>query len=485
MKKAGIIGSGIGGLALALRWQKKGYQVTVFEANSVLGGKLAEKQSKGYRWDLGPSLFTQPWLVTELFELFGKNPKDYFEYQQLDTICNYFWDDHTQLSTFKNKEKTAREFEQILGENPKNLLSYFELIEENYSVISPLFIEAPLNNWNTWLSKKALKGYLNLAKLGIFSTMNGFNKAHFSDPKTIQIFNRYATYNGSNPYKTPGTLSVIPHLEYNQGAFFPKGGIISIIQSLVQLGKDVGIEFKTEEKVEKILFKNETAFGLITEKAEYEFDKIASNSDIRPSYENLIPKKYYPKKLINQEKSSSGIIFYWGIKKQFPQLDVHNIFFANNYSEEFKSIFDKKTMADDITVYLHISSKLEPNDAPPNGENWFILINAPTNEGQDWDGLIAQTRKNILKKLSQILGENIEELIEVEDYLDPRRIESRTSSSGGSLYGNASNNLFSAFLRHPNYRSKLKNLFWVGGSVHPGGGIPMCLNSAKIVEKLS
>lgn len=485
MKKAGIIGSGIGGLALALRWRKKGYDVTVFEANDFLGGKLAQMKDKGYRWDLGPSLFTQPWLITELFELFNKNPQDYFQFQQLETICHYFWDDGTRLSTFKNQEKTAKEFHEILGENPESLLSYFKEIEDNYSIISPLFIENSLNQWNTWISSQAMKGYLNLHKLGVFSTMNQFNERKFKNPKTVQLFNRYATYNGSDPYKTPGTLTVIPHLEYNQGAYFPKGGIISIIQSLVKLAKEVGIQFKTHEKVEKILFEGNKAKGLISIKGEYEFDILASNSDIRPSYEKLIPQQFYPEKLINQEKSSSGIIFYWGIKKSFPELDVHNIFFANDYPKEFKAIFEEKTMADDITIYLHISNKIEKEDAPEGCENWFLLINAPTNQGQNWDDLIKKTRKNILDRISLVLGENIENLIETEDYLDPRRIEERTSSSGGSLYGNASNNRFAAFLRHPNVRTKMKNLFWVGGSVHPGGGIPMCLNSAKIVDKIS
>ncbi len=485
MKKAGIIGSGIGGLALALRWRKKGYDVTVFEANDFLGGKLAQMKDKGYRWDLGPSLFTQPWLITELFELFNKNPQDYFQFQQLETICHYFWDDGTRLSTFKNQEKTAKEFHEILGETPESILSYFKEIEDNYSTISPLFIENPLNQWNTWISSQAIKGYLNLHKLGVFSTMNRFNETKFKNPKTVQLFNRYATYNGSDPYKTPGTLTVIPHLEYNQGAFFPKGGIITIIQSLVKLAKEVGIQFKTNEKVKKILFEGNKAKGLISIKGEYEFDILASNSDIRPSYQKLIPQQFYPEKLINQEKSSSGIIFYWGIKKSFPELDVHNIFFANEYPKEFKAIFEEKTMADDITIYLHISNKIEKEDAPKGCENWFLLINAPTNQGQNWDDLIKKTRKNILDRISLVLGENIENLIETEDYLDPRRIEERTSSSGGSLYGNASNNRFAAFLRHPNVRNKMKNLFWVGGSVHPGGGIPMCLNSAKIVDKIS
>jgi phytoene dehydrogenase-like protein len=170
--------------------------------------------------------------------------------------------------------------------------------------------------------------------------------------------------------------------------------------------------------------------------------------------------------------------------RSFDELGVHNIFFSDDYQGEFKAIFEDKTINDDPTIYLHISSKMEKNDAPEGGENWFILMNVPANEGQDWDALVAKMLKNVIEKLSRNLGVDVAKHIVAEDYLDPRRIEERTSSSGGALYGNASNNRFAAFLRHPNYRKAIKNLYWVGGSVHPGGGIPLCLSSAKIAAKL-
>ncbi len=172
-----------------------------------------------------------------------------------------------------------------------------------------------------------------------------------------------------------------------------------------------------------------------------------------------------------------------GFKERIQNLDLHNIFFSANYEKEFKSIFKEKTIFDDPTVYVNITSTEKPDDAPEGCQNWFTMINVPNNEGQDWDALIAQSRKNILKKLSDQLGEDIESLIEVEEILDPRLIESKTSSFRGALYGNSSNNKFSAFLRHANFSSDIKNLFFVGGSVHPGGGIPLCLLSAKIMSE--
>ena len=211
---------------------------------------------------------------------------------------------------------------------------------------------------------------------------------------------------------------------------------------------------------------------------------VISNADVYFTYKKLLSDypKLAPKRILKQERSSSALIFYWGIKKVFPQLDLHNIFFSGDYQKEFEHIWQEKNISSDPTVYLNISSKFEKKDAPEGCENWFTMINVPANQGQNWDELIAEARKNIIKKLSKALGEDISKLIVCESILDPRSIESKTSSYQGSLYGTSSNSQFAAFLRHSNKSSKVKNLFFCGGSVHPGGGIPLALLSAKIVS---
>jgi len=183
---------------------------------------------------------------------------------------------------------------------------------------------------------------------------------------------------------------------------------------------------------------------------------------------------------LNQPKSSSALIFYWGIDHFFPELDLHNIFFSQDYQQEFEHIFQKKTIYRDPTVYVNVTAKYKADDAPPGNENWFTMINVPNNTGQDWDTLINQARKYITDKVSRRLGVDIGSKIVAEDILDPRTIESRTSSSQGALYGNSSNNRYAAFLRHANFSRKIKGLYFCGGSVHPGGGIPLSLLSAKI-----
>jgi phytoene desaturase len=299
----------------------------------------------------------------------------------------------------------------------------------------------------------------------------------------VQIFNRYATYNGSNPYKAPGILNIIPHLEHGIGSYFPKKGMHSITTSLVQLAKEKGVQFHTNSKVDEIIIKNKKISGIKSNGKYVEADVVFCNSDIKPAYKNLLKAQKQPQKTLSQEPSSSAMIFYWGVKKQFPQLDLHNIFFAKDYAQEFDAIFSNATVCDDPTIYIHISSKIVKEDAPRNSENWFVMVNVPFNSGQDWARLRKSIRKNVITKLSKHLGENIDELIEEEDYLDPIRIEQRTSSFGGALYGASSNDRMAAFFRHPNF-SKVSGLYFVGGSVHPGGGIPLCLLSAKIATNL-
>lgn len=488
MKKVAIIGAGIGGISTAIRLAHKGFEVSVFEANTYAGGKLSSFDLNGYRFDAGPSLFTLPNLVEELFELVGKNPKEYFEYIKLPDICHYFWEDATKLTAWAENERFAKEVEDVTGEPALKILNFLKDSAFKYEVLDGLFLQDSLHKFSTWTSAKALKGYLNLPKLGIFGTMNDANEKLFKNPKIVQLFNRYATYNGSDPYQTPATLNIIPHLEYNIGAFFPKKGMVSITNSLVKLAEDLGVQFFYENKVEEILVEKDKVSGIrysnISEKSiSKAFDVVVSNMDVTPTYRKLMPNQKHPDRLLNQPKSSSGVIFYWGIKKQFAELGLHNIFFSDDYQKEFNTMFQEKTISNDPTVYINITSKLKPDDAPEGCENWFVLINAPANEGQNWDEIIADTRQNMIQKVSRMLGENIADLIECEEILDPRTIESKTSSAQGALYGNSSNNRYAAFLRHANFSSKIKNLYFVGGSVHPGGGIPLAISSAKIACK--
>jgi phytoene desaturase len=279
-------------------------------------------------------------------------------------------------------------------------------------------------------------------------------------------------------------MSLIPHLEQYYGTFFPKGGMISITKSLVKLAEDIGVKFEYGVNVDSISVELKKANGVTVDGRFEAADIVVSNMDIVPTYRKLLAKQPQPEKVLQQERSSSALIFYWGIQHVFPELNLHNIFFSENYQAEFKAIFETKNVVDDITVYVHISSKDEPNDAPPGCENWFVMVNVPSNTGQDWDEIIQRTRTNIINRISSQLNVNLSELISCESILDPRSIEFKTQSYQGALYGAASNDRYAAFLRHPNFSRTIDNIYFCGGSVHPGGGIPLCLLSAKITSDL-
>jgi phytoene desaturase len=478
-----IIGSGIGGIATAIRMAAKGHEVHVHEANAYPGGKLTEFALGDYRFDAGPSLFTMPHFVDELFELSGEDPKGYFTYKKWPTACHYFFEDGTFLPFSSNQEELFRSVEKVLNVDSGPLKKHLLHSEYIYKKTSVPFLERSLHSVKNHLTKETVKAIMAIPNLGLFTTMNKLNSQQLNHPKLVQIFNRYATYNGSNPYKAPGILHVIPFLEHGFGTFFPSSGMHDITTSLVDLAKRKGVQFHLNSKVEKIEVKKGAVVGIIANGNHFDANTVICNADIKPAYEHLLPDVKKPKRILRQERSSSALIFYWGIKKKFPQLDLHNIFFADDYKEEFSKIFNEKTIAEDPTVYVHISSKANERDAPDYAENWFVMINVPSNEGQDWNALREKARRSILDKLSRMLHESVEELIEVEDFLDPIRIEQRTSSAGGALYGTSSNSQMAAFFRHPNF-SKIDGLYFVGGSVHPGGGIPLCLLSAKIVDDL-
>lgn len=493
-KKAIVIGAGIAGIAAAIRLAVKGYAVDVFEANAYPGGKLSAFETvapdgEKYRFDAGPSLFTMPQLVDELFWLSGRNPANYFAYTRLEEICRYFWDDKTRLTAWADQTRFGQDIEHTLGEPASHLYRHLNDSARKYALTQTLFLHRSLHKASTWLNRDALAGYLNLHRLGVFSTMNKANERRFRNPKLVQLFNRYATYNGSNPYQTPATMNIIPHLEYSIGAFFPKGGMISITNSLVTLAKELGVGFQFNTRVTELITRQnrvvEARLDSVRGNAPQSIrvgptDVVVSNMDVVGTFRKLLPKARQPERILRQPKSSSGLIFYWGIKKQFAELGLHNIFFSDDYRNEFDAIFQQNRIASNPTIYLNITSKLQASDAPTGRENWFLLLNVPNNTGQDWDMLIEQARQQVIKKLSHNLHVAINELIEVESILDPRSIEYKTASTQGALYGNSSNNRFAAFLRHPNFSRQFANLYFVGGSVHPGGGIPLCLLSAKI-----
>lgn len=481
-KKAIVVGAGIAGIAAAIRLRAQGMEVEVFEANDYPGGKLTAFGQDGFRFDAGPSLFTMPGLVDELFVLMGEDPSDHFRYMRLGHTCHYFWNDGSAFEAPANPEEFVSAAAETFQESEAALRRHMRKAKWLYDKTHFIFLERSLHRMRNYMSLRVLKSFAQLWRMDLLKTMHVANQKRLKNPKLVQLFDRFATYNGSNPYRAPGILNIIPALEHHFGTYLPEGGMHDITTSLFELAKRHGVMFHFGQKVERIVT-GKRVQGVSVNGQLHDADLVVSNMDVVPTYRRLLPHESAPERALKQERSSSAIIFYWGIKASFPQLDLHNIFFSDHYREEFDFIFRKNALHPDPTVYVNITSKYIAGDAPKGCENWFVMINAPGNKGQDWDSLVQTARENIFQKLNKLLNHDLAQLIATERVLDPRGIELNTSSFQGSLYGSASNARMAAIFRHPNFNNSIPGLYFCGGSVHPGGGIPLCLNSARIVAE--
>ncbi len=479
--KVAVIGSGVGGLAIAIRLAIKGHQVEVFEKNACPGGKLNEIRTNGYRFDTGPSLFTLPQLLDELQQISGIEKEKWLQYEKIDIVCKYFYPNGKQINAYADPERFALECEQKVGENPENILRHLRKVELLYRQTAPIFLFNSLHRLRNYFRMDVLKAVLRFDRVNLFSTMHAVNQKHFNSPEVVQLFDRYGTYNGSDPYRAPATLNVIGHLENNMGAYFPSEGMYAIAQHLFKIASEKGVCFHFNSLVTRLHTKGKRVTAIRANEAELPFDLVCSDTDVSYLADNML---HHPlrKRLARMEPSSSALIFYWGIRKEFPELELHNILFSSDYRKEFHTYFKEKTISSDPTIYIFISSKVVKDDAPKGCENWFVMVNAPVVSGQDWPKMIAETRRHVVEKINSLLHTDINTLIDTEELLSPVTIESKTLSKGGALYGHSGNSKLAVILRHPNFLSKFSNLYFVGGSVHPGGGIPLCIASARIVD---
>lgn len=483
-RTAAVIGAGIGGLAVAVRLARSGYRVTVFEAQETPGGKVSELHLDGFRFDMGPSVLTMPKYIDELFELCGENPREHFRYRRLDPIFRYFYADGTEISTPADPQRLADELASKTSVTREQVLEFLERSRIKMELTDPVFLQRSLHEWKSYFDRPTWRGILNFGKVEAFTTMARANARLFKDAKVEQLFNSYASYNGSDPYQAPATLNLISHYEITLGAFYLEGGMFTLARELTSLAQRQGVTFHFGRNVDRILMEDGRACGVVSEGRTYDFDTVVSNADVHSTYQRLLPEVGRPSLTLDRERSSSVLVFFWGMKKQFTRLQFHNMFLSPDPKQEYSAIFKRAEVCDDPTVYVHVSSRENPTDAPEGCENWFVMVSVPHDSGQDWDAIVQRTRGNVLRRLETQLGEALEPHIACERVMDPRDIAQRTSSHLGAVFGNSSNGMFSAFLRHPNFSSRIGNLYFVGGSVHPGSGIPLCLLSAKITAGL-
>ncbi len=485
-KKIVVIGAGLGGLSASAYLAAAGYEVTVYEASSTYGGKAGCIESEGFRFDTGPSLLTMPFVIDNLFKAAGKKTEDYIRIRPLDVLCKYYYPDGTEVTAFNDLEKFIREISEKTGEPKKNFERYFAYSKQIYDLTHELFLFNSFREPSTFFNRKSLKTLLNIFRIDPLRTMHRANKSFFGKDKVVQMFDRYATYNGSNPYKAPATLNIIQHVEYALGGFTAEGGIRGVADGLYKLCIDLGVVFEFGKKTEKILLEGRRVKGIIAEGKPVKSDIVLTNADVFSTYNSLLGgvNTKGGQKYSRLEPSSSALVFYWGVKGEHDQLEGHNILFTKDYPAEFNSLFEKREIYSDPTVYIYISSKFNKGDAPEGHENWFVMINAPHTAGNQPLPDLYSIRENIIRKILEITGIDLSEKIVTEHVLTPSDIEIKTGSTFGSLYGISSNDRYAAFMRQDNKSREIDGLYFCGGSAHPGGGIPLVILSGKIASEL-
>ncbi len=479
MKKVIVIGAGLGGLSAAIRLAKSNFDVTITEKNQTVGGKVNLVEADGYKFDTGASLLTMRHVLEDLFEFAGRELKDYLDLVPLDPLCRYFWTDETVFDASSNIEKTEQEIERIAPEDAANFRKYLADAKRKYEIAEKTFLAHALNDLPKLLRPKYLADLLAISSL---KTLDKHNAGYFQSAKLRQLFNRFATYNGSSPYQTPATFALVPFVEFGLGAWSVRGGIYEIPKALARLAIESGVKIRTACPVEKIVVENGKAVGVKLESGEIlRCDSVVANSDAIETYRHLLDKKFSSEKLDRREPSCSGFVLLLGVKKKYPQLSHHNIFFSDDYRAEFNALFADLRPAKNPTIYICATSRTDATQSPENCENLFVLVNAPyTSSNTDWQIEARSYRDLIVQKLEDFGLEGLGKSIEFEQIITPEDFETKYRTNRGSIYGVSSNGIFSAFMRVPNRAKNIKNLYFVGGATHPGGGMPLVLLSGKM-----
>ena len=481
-----IIGAGLGGLSAACRLAKSGFSVTILEKNETVGGKVNFVEADGYKFDTGASLLTMPHVFEELFEFCGRNIEDYLKIVPIEPICRYFWSDETVLDASTDLTKTQSEIQKISPTDAANFRKYLADSKRKYKVAEKTFLSHSLNDLPKLLRPKFLKDLFAISSL---KTLDRHNAKYFASEKLRQLFNRFATYNGSSPFQTPATFALIPYVEFGLGAWYARGGIYEIPKALEKLAGELNVKIYTESEVEKIEIENGKAVGVRVGSEVFKADYVVANADAIETYRSLIDnserKTFSNQKLEKIEPSCSGFVLLLGTKRKFPQLAHHNIFFSDNYKAEFDALFKRLRPAENPTIYVCAASKTDETQAPDGHENLFVLINAPyTSAATDWENEKQNYRDLIIKKLEIFGLKNLENSIDFEQIITPADFQKKYRANKGSIYGVSSNGIFSAFLRPPNKAKEIENLYFVGGATHPGGGMPLVLLSGKMASEM-
>jgi diapolycopene oxygenase len=479
-RKAVVIGAGLGGLALALRLARRGWAVTVCEQSDSPGGKMNRWETNGFRFDTGPSLITMPWVFEELFAVAGTRLQDHVEPMGVHPLAEYHFADGTQFTHTSDLPAWLDTVRRLEGGDASGFLGFmamgarlFEISRDTFFTQSPLELRGPP-------SARALR------RLPGFRAWDRYDRTvrhFFRSPHLRQMFNRYTTYVGSSPWRTPATLSVIPYLEYAFGGWHIRGGLYRLVEAIADLGRQNGVELRVGARVIRIERRAGRASGVELESGErLPADTVILNGDASTAPGLLGERNASP--LPPDRRSLSGLVFLFALRTSRPGWPHHSVYFSADYAREFRALFEERRFPEDPTVYLNMPSRTDRSMTPGEGEVLFAMANAPSG-GDAWDEpAVASARERVFDRLTRSGFPDIRSDILASSVWTPSMLADRYGMPGGAIYGQASHGWRGAFLRPRNRDRRVPGLYYVGGSTHPGGGTPTVLLSAAITDEL-
>jgi phytoene desaturase len=486
-----VVGAGLGGIGAAVRLAGAGHRVTLLEKNSLPGGKLNLLEADGFRFDTGPSLVTMPGVIAATFRAAGRRLQDYLTIEPLDPICRYTWPDGSRLDISPNLTRLASAVDAFSPGDLTGLFSFLAHARTLFERAGPIFLLRGRPRVRDLFSRRSL----DVTRIDAQVSLDRVVRRFFRDPRLVRLFDRYATYSGSSPYLAPGTLAMIPYIELAGGGWYIKGGIYRLVEALMEVACELGVDFRTRCEVAEIMVEQSgvkpgaKAAGVwLRDGGMIMADHVIVNADPMHAYSSLLPRAYQDKALVRRmarlEPSSSAFVLLLGVRGDYPRLAHHNIFFSRDYYAEFYAIFRRQEPAHEPTIYVANSSRSDPTQAPLGCMNLVVLANAPAiTPDAKWDEWKGPYRDTIISRLEVAGLGDLRERITFEQVITPQDLQDKYNTWRGSIYGLSSNSRQTAFLRPPNKAPGVDNLYFVGGSVHPGGGIPLVLLSARLVAR--
>ncbi len=479
--KVAIIGSGIGGLGAAALLASRGYEVTVYEKNDVLGGRAAVYEAEGFTFDMGPSWYLMPDVFKQFFDLLDEDVDELLDLVRLDPSYRVFFEGTPEpVDIPADTKELAHIFEQFEAGAGAKLSKYLARVKAQYEVITTHYLWKNLQSPLTLVGRGAGKALIHVP---LFGSVDSYVKRTFSSPKIRQLLEYTLVFLGASPYNAPAMYAMMAHVDYGLGVFYPQGGMYTLIEALVSIGKKHGVTFKLNTPITAIITQKGRATAIrLEDGSEPQYDIVISNADMEHTETVLLeesarsyPKTYWDRRTLGP----SALLMYLGVKGDIEQFKHHTLYFSEDWSTHFKSIYESKDLPENPCFYLCAPSKTDPSVAPKGFENVFVLIPLPATHFNDSE--MHTYAESIIDHISTVTGvKDFRERITYRRDFYPSEFITRYNSQSATALGLAHTLTQTAFLRPSGKSRKLKNLYYVGAGVHPGVGMPVCLISSHI-----